>query len=153
MKQPIPFASHAFVFFLILLSVSGTQAQKKIAPDAIAEVKAVLDSQVIAWNAGAQNKEMSVYYESPEMLFVNRTGIRKGYEPIRASYQRAPVDRSRVGTYSYEPLHIERLSPNCVFFVIKWKVEANGRSTMSGVTSMVWKRINKKWVIAAEHAS
>ena len=152
MRRPIPFAGYAFVFFVILFSVSLAQAQKA-ASDPLAEVKAVLDSQVTAWNAGEQNKAMSVYYESPEMLFVNRTGIRKGYEPIKASYQRAPVDRSRVGTYSYEPLHIERLSATCVFFVIKWKVEANGRSTMSGVSSMVWKRINKKWVIAAEHAS
>ena len=152
MKQVIPLASRAFVFLVIILAVSTISAQKKQA-DPIAEVQALLDSQVSAWNGGAPDKATSVYYDSPDMLFVNRTGIRKGYEPIRASYQRAPAQRARLGTYSYEPLHIERLSPNCVFFVIKWKVEAGGRSTMSGVSSMVWKRINKKWVIAAEHAS
>ena len=152
MKQFIPLASRALVFLIAILAVSPAAAQKKQA-DPVTEVQALLDSQVAAWNSGEPDKAMSVYYDSPEMLWVNRTGIRKGYEPIRASYQRAPAQRSRLGTYSYEPLHIEQLSPNCVLFVIKWKVEANGRSTMSGVSSMVWKRIKRKWVIAAELAS
>jgi len=151
MKKLIPIASRPFLFLVILLAVSSTLAQTK--PDAIAEVKAALDAQVSGWNAGAPDKATSVYYDSPEMLWVNRTGIRKGYDLVRASYQRTPAERSRMGTYSYEPLHTDRLSRDCVFLVIRWKIESNGRTTMGGVTSMVWKRINKKWVIAAEHAS
>ncbi len=116
-------------------------------------LRQTLDAQVSGWNAGAPDKATSVYYDSPEMLWVNRTGIRKGYDLVRASYQRTPAERSRMGTYSYEPLHTDRLSRDCVFLVIRWKIESNGRTTMGGVTSMVWKRINKKWVIAAEHAS
>jgi len=151
MKQLIPISSRAFLFLVVLLAVSSTLAQTK--PDPIAEVTAALDGQVNGWNAGVPDKATSVYYDSPEMLWVNRTGIRKGYDLIRASYQRSPAERSRMGTYSYETLHIERLAKDCVFFVIRWKIESNGRTTMGGVTSMVWKRINRKWVIAAEHAS
>ena len=155
MKQLIPFASRAFLFLVIILAVSVASAQKnqRKAPDPLAEVTAILDSQVTAWNSGEQNNSTSIYYDSPEMLWVNRTGIRKGYEPIRATYQRAPARTPRLGTYSYETLHLEQLSRDCVFFVIKWKVEQPGRTPMNGVTSMVWKRINKKWVVAAEHAS
>ena len=152
MKRFIPVACHAFLFLVMLLAVSSTLAQQAKS-DPLAEVKAVLDSQVTAWNTGAPNKAMSIYYDSPDMLWVSRTGIRKGYEPIRATYQRVSAQASRLGTYSYEPLHIEQLSRDCVFFVIKWKIEQNGRSSMSGVSSMVWKRISRKWVVAAEHAS
>ena len=151
MKKLAPVANGACLFVIIVLSVSWTPAQKR--PDAIAEVKAALDAQVAAWNDVATEKPTSVYHDSPEMLWVNRTGIRKGFEPVRAAYRRDSVSRPNIGTYSYEPLHIERLSPSCVYFVIRWKIERNGRSAMNGVTSMVWKRVNKKWVIAAEHAS
>jgi len=150
MKQPTPIAS-VFLFAVILLAVSTIPAQTR--PDALADVKAALDAQVTAWNAGALDMAMSAYHDSPEMLWVNRGGIRKGFEPVRAAYRRDLGDRSRMGTYSYEPLHIERISRDCVYFVIKWKIELNGRTTMGGVSSLVWKRINRKWVIAAEHAS
>jgi hypothetical protein len=151
MKQLVPIAKCASLFLVILLAVSWTPAQTK--SDPIAEVTAALDAQVNGWNAGVPDKAMSVYYDSPDMLWVNRSGIRKGYDLIRASYQRTPAERSRMGTYSYETLHTDRLGRDCVFFVIRWKIESNGRTTMGGVTSMVWKRINKRWVITAEHAS
>ena len=136
---------------LILLAVPLAFAQTK--PDALAQVQAALDAQVTAWNSGALEKSASVYYDSPEMLWVNRTGIRKGTDSLQRSFRRPQTDRSRPGTYSYEPLQILQLSPNCVYFVIRWKMEQNGRNSMTGVTSLVWKRINKKWVIVAEHAS
>src|SRR5688500_5768863 len=151
MKKLAPIANGVCLFVIILLSVSWTPAQKK--PDVLSEVKAALDEQVAAWNEGTSEKPTSVYHDSPEMLWVNRTGIRKGFEPVRAAYRRDSNSRPSIGTYSYEPLHIERLSPSCVYFVIQWKIDRNGRSAMNGVTSMVWKRVNKKWVIAAEHAS
>lgn len=147
MKQTIP----PFVFVLVLFAASWTHAQARA--DAIAEVKAVLDAQVLAWNSGAAEEKNSVYYDSPEMLWVNRTGVRKGIAPVRASYRRPAAESSRRAVYSYEPLHMERLSPNCVYFVIRWKFEQGGRNATTGVTSLVWKKINKRWVIVAEHAS
>lgn len=151
MKTLLSVTRHASLLAVILIAVLWAPAQKR--PDALAEVKAALDTEVAAWNTGTFEKAGSVYHDSPEMLWVNRTGIRKGNETIRASYRRPAANTSRIGLYSYEPLHIERLSPNCVYFVIRWKYELNGRNTMNGVTSMVWKKISKKWVIVAEHAS
>lgn len=151
MNHLLTFANRSFLIIIVFAAVSWTSAQAR--PDALADVKAALDAQVEAWNNGVTEMPTSVYHDSPEMLWVNRTGIRKGFEPVRAAHRRDSASRPSIGTYSYEPLHIEKLSPNCVYFVIRWKIERNGRSTMNGVTSMVWKRVNKKWVIAAEHAS
>jgi ketosteroid isomerase-like protein len=152
MKPSIPFTSFLFILGIILFVSMSTPAQAKADP--VAEVKATLDAQVTAWNVGAAENLNSVYYDSPEMLWVNRTGIRKGIAPVQASYRRASASNTPpAGVYSYEALHTERLSPTCVYFVIKWKYEQRGRNALNGVTSMVWKKINKKWVIVAEHAS
>lgn len=153
MKQFIPVASFAWLIIFVLFAVSPTPAQSKADP--LAEVKAALDTQVAAWNSGASQPGSSVYFDSPEMLWVNRTGVRKGNAPIQASYRRtaASTNPAPAGVYSYEPLHMERLAPNCVYFVMRWKYEMNGRPPQTGVTSLVWKKINKKWVIVAEHAS
>ena len=152
MRSIIPIAKHVLLLTVIaLLAAASASAQSR--PDALADVKAALDAHVAAWNAGATEKPVTVYHDSPEMLWVNRTGIRKGIGPVQAAYRRGSATVSRLGTYTYETLHIEKLSPTCVYFVIRWRVEQNGRSAMTGVTSMLWKRINKKWVIAAEHAS
>lgn len=151
MKPRISTAILSCILVLILFAVSGTSAQTRTDP--LADVKAALDAQVKAWNAGALERSASVYHDSPEMLWVNRTGIRKGNQLIQASFRRPQNSGPRQGLYSYEPLHITQLSPNCVYFVIRWNLETSGRRSVTGVTSLVWKRINKKWFIVAEHAS
>jgi hypothetical protein len=129
----------------------GAYAQK--VPVAIAEVKAALDRQVNAWNAADLENAMKVYWNSPEMLWVSRSGIEKGYLPILEGYRKDFQNKTKMGIYTYEPLHIEQISKTSVLYVYRWKIELNGKRTMGGVSSQIWKKINNIWVITAEHAS
>jgi hypothetical protein len=116
-------------------------------------VKASLEGQVKAWNSGMLEEAMAYYYNSPDLLWIDRTGIEKGYEPVFQSYRKDFSDRSLMGTYSYEPLHIEVVSKNKVFYVYRWKIILNGKKMMGGVSSQIWKRSGKNWFIHSEHAS
>jgi hypothetical protein len=121
--------------------------------DPQSQVKVALDEQVRAWNSGELEKAMAYYWNSTDMLWINRAGVSKGYQPVLEDYLKSYTDRSQMGTYSYTPLHIQTLSPELVYFVFKWKIEVKDKKPMGGVSSQIWKKINKSWVVVSEHAS
>lgn len=137
-----------FLVFICFMALQGFPQ-----PRSVKQVKAALDEQVNAWNAGQLEKAMGYYYNSPDLLWISRAGIAKGYEPIFQGYVKDYTDRSLMGTYSYEPLHIEVLSAAKVFYVFRWKIDLNGKKIMGGISSQIWKRSGKDWLIISEHAS
>ena len=136
------------ILLLALLALPAFSQNK-----ATEKVKAALDGQVNAWNSGKLEEAMAYYHNSPELLWISRTGLEKGYEPIFQSYLIDFKDRSLMGFYNYEPLYIEALSRKKVYYVYRWKIEQNGKKLMGGVSSQIWKKSNKRWLIFSEHAS
>jgi ketosteroid isomerase-like protein len=122
-------------------------------PTAVKRVKAALDGQVAAWNAGDLEKAMAFYWNSPDILWISRGGVSKGYQPVFEDFKKDFADRSKMGVYTYTPLHIEMLSKSSVLYVYRWKIELNGKRIMGGVSSQIWKKIDGVWLITSEHAS
>jgi ketosteroid isomerase-like protein len=121
--------------------------------DAITEVKRALDGQVEAWNRGDLEKAMTFYWNSPDMLWISRNGTETGYQEVLDGFQKNFTDRSKMGVYTYDPLHIEQVSPEAVYYVYRWKIDLQGKKLMGGVSSQLWKKIGGNWVITSEHAS
>lgn len=119
----------------------------------IKEVRTAIDEQVAAWNKGALEEAMTYYWNSPDMLWINRAGVQKGYEDVLEAYKLDFKDRSKMGQYSVEELYAELLSEGIVLYVVRWKIELDGKKLMGGVSSQLWKPIDGKWVITIEHGS
>ena len=149
MKNKIVGAAFIIVFAVILVST----AYSAVKTDPLTEVKSALQNQVAAWNAGDLEKAMGFYWNSPEMLWISKQGIQKGYQPVLEGYRKDFADKSKMGVYSYESLFIDRLSTTSVYYVFKWKIELNGKRLMGGISSQIWKPIGGRWVITSEHAS
>ncbi|WP_048921219.1 YybH family protein [Rufibacter radiotolerans] len=115
--------------------------------------KTGLQGQVNAWNAGDLEQAMDFYWNSPEMLWISKSGIEKGWQPVLEMFQQDFKDRSTMGVYTYVPLHLEDLGKEATLFVFRWKIELEGKQLMGGISSQVWKKMNGKWVITSEHAS
>jgi ketosteroid isomerase-like protein len=131
----------------ICLFASGTWANP------VSDVKAALDGQVKAWNTGDLEKAMSFYWDSPDMLWISKAGIEKGYKTVLEGYRKDFANKSKMGVYTYEPMNIEQLSKRVVHYVFRWKIELGGKKIMGGLSSQIWKKINGRWVITSEHAS
>lgn len=121
--------------------------------DAIKAVQQALDGQVQAWNNGDLETAMTFYWNSPEMLWINNTGVEKGYQEVLEMFRTDFADSRQMGTYTYEPLYIEQISPEAVYYVFRWKIERDGKRLMGGVSSQIWKTVNGRWVATSEHAS
>ena len=138
---------------LIIAAILSLQTALRAEPTAVKRVKAALDGQVAAWNAGDLEKAMAFYWNSPQILWISRGGVSKGYQPVLDDFKKEFSDRSKMGIYSYTPLHIEKLSTSSVLYVYRWKIELKGKRIMGGVSSQIWKKIGGVWLITSEHAS
>lgn len=117
------------------------------------EVVKALEGQIKAWNKGDLETAMTFYWNSPEMLWVSKSGVERGYQEVLEVFRSDFTDSSTMGVYSYEPLHIEQVSPEAVYFVFRWKIELDGKHLMGGVSSQIWKKKDGRWVVTSEHAS
>ncbi|MBJ6117017.1 nuclear transport factor 2 family protein [Pontibacter sp. BT310] len=149
-------ASNLRLLYLTLLLMATTTIVSSFTipkGDAVQEVKQALEGQIAAWNKGDLETAMGFYWNSPEMLWISKGGTEKGYQEVYDMFLQDFTDRSKMGVYSYEPLHIEQVSREAVFFVFRWKIELDGKRLMGGVSSQVWKKLNGRWVVTSEHAS
>lgn len=121
--------------------------------DEVQAVQQALDGQVEAWNKGDLEKAMTFYWNSPEMLWISKAGVERGYQEVLDMFRVDFADPTQMGIYTYEPLHIEQLSPEAVYYVFRWKIEKDDAILMGGVSSQLWKKIEDKWVATSEHAS
>ncbi|WP_051189357.1 YybH family protein [Daejeonella oryzae] len=119
----------------------------------ISEVKTALEGQISAWNKGNLEGAMSFYWNSDKLLWISKSGTDKGYQPVFESFLSDFKDRSQMGKFTYEPLHIESLSDEIVYYVYRWKIELGDKKLMGGISSQIWRKPDNKWVITSEHAS
>lgn len=138
------------VAITLLSGEANAQPQHR---DPVRSVQKALAGQVAAWNAGDLEAAMAFYRNSPDMIWISKSGVDKGYQSVLDAYLKDFADRTKMGLYSYEPLHIESLSSACVYYVFRWRIELAGKRLMGGISSQLWKRIDGRWVITSEHAS
>jgi len=134
-------------------NASGNTLDLVTAESPVEAARMGLQGQVDAWNVGNLEQAMAFYWNSPEMLWISKNGVEKGWQPVLEMFEQDFKDRSTMGTYSYEPLHLEALGEAAALYVIRWKIELNGERLMGGISSQFWKRLDGLWVIASEHAS
>ena len=115
-------------------------------------VQQALEGQVQAWNTGDLEKA-TFYWNSPEMFWISKTGVQKGYQEVLDMYRTDFADSSQMGTYTYEPLHIEALSPEAVYYIFRWKMEKDGTRLMGDLSSQLWKMKDGNCVATSEHVS
>ena len=70
----------SFILIPFYLYTPMMNVHNKIDPTT--EVIKSLDEQAAAWNNGELEKAMKYYWNSPEMLWVSKAGIMKGYQPV-----------------------------------------------------------------------
>lgn len=138
---------------LLLMTATILTASSAPGKSATQQVQQALEGQISAWNKGDLETAMTYYWNSPDMLWISKNGTDKGYQEVYDMFLQDFADRSKMGIYTCEPLHIEQVSESAVYFAFRWKIELEGKQLMGGVSSQVWKKLNGRWVVTSEHAS
>jgi ketosteroid isomerase-like protein len=57
-----------------------------------------------------------------------------------------------MGKLSFQLLHVQRLAADVYFVVGKWSLRRSAGDT-GGHYTLVWRKINGRWVIVSDHSS
>jgi beta-aspartyl-peptidase (threonine type) len=144
------------IFSLILIigavgspDVFGRTLQRK-ARD-VQAIKAVLDSQVAAWNQRNLERYMEGYWNSPDLTFysggIETTGWRATLERYRGRYQ---GEGKEMGRLTFSDVKIDILGPQSAFVRGRWHLKLSS-GDIGGLFTLIFRRFREGWRIVHDH--
>ena len=135
-----------FLAFLTTLAYSQSKA-------GISEVTEAMKKQEIAWNKADIEGFMSYYWKSDSLKFIGSKGISYGWQKTLDNYKKSYPNADAMGVLTFENNTIEQLSPTKIFVIGKWNLKRKEGADVGGHYTLLWKKINGKWVIVVDHTS
>jgi ketosteroid isomerase-like protein len=132
------------LFSVIIYAQKPSKAQKSI--------QSVLATQTQAWNAGDLTTFMSTYWHSDSLRFIGKSGLTYGWQQTLNNYQKNYPNKEAMGQLDFKIITIEVLSKRSAFVVGKWHL-ARTIGDLSGHFTLLFRKIEGKWLIVADHSS
>jgi ketosteroid isomerase-like protein len=142
---------NSFLFFMTIalctISIFGN-AQNK---DEQA-IRSVLNNQIKYWNSGDLTSFMEGYWKNDSLVFIGSSGPTYGYAKTLANYKKNYPSLDYMGKLSFEIIQVRPLTSDHYFVIGKWHLSRKVGDA-SGVYTLLFKKINGKWNIIADHSS
>ena len=116
------------------------------------EVRNVLAKQNAAWNRGDVDAFMVGYWDNDTLMFIGQSGVTYGYKNTLANYKKNYPDTTVMGKLTFTLINLKQLSPE--YFHVTGKYHLTRTiGDASGHFTLVFRKINGKWVIISDHSS
>jgi len=116
------------------------------------EIRAVLASQTESWNKGDLELFMQTYWHNDSLMFIGKNGIKWGWQTTLDNYKRGYPDTVSMGKLDFNILIVKKLSDEYYYIVGKWHLQRT-IGDLSGHYDLLFRKINGKWMIIADHSS
>src|SRR5215813_14275530 len=115
-------------------------------PGVEAQIKSVLDRQVVDWNRGDTEGFLLGY--DPKTIFVGEK-ITRGLDQVRVRYQTHYPTRASMGTLTFSDIEVHMLGPTSAFVIGRWRLERSQEAggDTGGVYSLLFRKTEKGWKI------
>ena len=120
--------------------------------DAEATIRGLLQAQLASWNAGDIDAFMEHYWKSEGLTFSSGGKLTRGWQETLENYRQRYPSRDDMGTTSFENLEVTLLSPASALVLGDWRLERDS-GDIGGKFSLVFRRIDGRWVIVHDHTS
>lgn len=140
------------LFFTLIFILAFGQTHAQTASDRRA-ILAILNRQTADWNAGRVEAFMNGYWQSDSLTFVGKVGVTKGYEGTLASYKKRYPDRATMGTLKFDILKLEFQASGVAYVIGRWHLTRPQVGDVGGHYTLLWRKINRRWVIVSDHSS
>ncbi|HLL25827.1 MAG TPA: nuclear transport factor 2 family protein [Kofleriaceae bacterium] len=142
---------------LLVIAACGaatpTPAKRSFVPADRDAVKAVLDAQVTAWNAGDLDAYMAGYAKAAWLVFTSGGRIRRGWQATFDAYQQKYArDPAQMGKLVFEVLSIDPVGADGAVVLGNWTL-TNSPSDGRGVFTVVLERRVDGWKVIHDHTS
>jgi ketosteroid isomerase-like protein len=115
-------------------------------------IRKILNDQIAAWNTGNIEEFMKGYWNNDSLMFIGKSGVTYGYQNTLMNYKKHYSNADKMGALTFELIKIQRLSPEYFYVVGKWHLTRRAGDT-GGYYNLLFRKINGKWLIVADHSS
>jgi ketosteroid isomerase-like protein len=141
----------SLVIIITLIAVSAVNPLRAQDPE-VTRIKALMDAQLKAWNAGNLEGFMDTYWKSDSLLFIGKKGLTYGWQATLDNYRKSYPGKEGMGTLSFQLLEFKQLAADAYFVIGKWNLERT-IGDLSGHFSILLRKIGGEWKIVADHSS
>ena len=111
----------AGVFLIIIAGAIGTFGQSQKVKDKIAaDIRALMDKQVAAWNAGDIDGFMNGYWRSEKLVFISGDKVTRGWQPTLDNYKKGYDSRAKMGVLTFSDVEVSVLSDDAAVVLGSW---------------------------------
>jgi ketosteroid isomerase-like protein len=142
-----------YLYVLVALMAIPLQAQT---PEE--SIRNVMKIQSEAWNAGDVDGFMKYYWNSPELTFVSKRGVSKGWQQVYDNYKKGYPDKQAMGSLTFDQLVFEEMNGTTYMVTGHWwleyeKIKDSDRVDTGGWFTLIFKKFKKDWLIVYDHTS
>lgn len=132
----------------LLASVSCSVAQSF----AEKEIRDIMDKSAKNWSGGKIDEFMKSYWNSDSVMYVGGNKITYGYHNMLDAYKRAFPDTASMGRLAFDLIDVRELSRD--YFLVTGKFFLTRTiGNANGVFTVLFRKINGKWLIVYDHSS
>jgi len=124
----------------------------KAAASAEHEIRAVLDAQVRAWNAGDLRGFMEGYAQSERTRFQSGGDVFLGWQDVFERYRKRYGNQGSMGTLKFSGVEVTALAPDAALASGRWRLE-RAQDAPSGLFTLLFRRTSAGWRIVHDHTS
>lgn len=136
-------------FLSILLAVTLVSAAQSKDEKTI---RNLLAEQTAAWNRGDIESFMKGYWENDSLMFIGKSGVTYGWTNTLNNYKKGYPDTAAMGQLTFTLIKLEKISRKYFQVVGKWFLKRS-IGDVGGHYTLLLRKINRKWVIVADHSS
>ena len=117
-------------------------------------VRAVLNSQVGAWNRGDLEGFMAGYWRSPDLEFYSGDKITLGWDATLARYKKSYQGEGKdMGHLDFSDLQVHTNSSGVAWVSGQWHLKMKDGSEKGGLFTLIFHKMADGWKIIHDHTS
>jgi beta-aspartyl-peptidase (threonine type) len=127
-------------------------ARSDVGPEA--NVRDVLNQQVVAWNKGDLDGFLAGYWNSPKVVFMSGGQRFDGYSAMRDRYRRRyKAEGKAMGQLAFSELDVEALGQESVLARGRFRLTMPDGSKPTGLFTLIVRKLPDGWKIVHDHTS
>ena len=143
----------SFVTISAILFAACQKQTTQSNTESVAEIQAVLDRQVAAWNRGDLEGFMNGYWNSPDLTFYSASSAVSGWKTTLDRYRmRYQSEGQEMGQLDFSDEKIEMLGPAAAFVRGRWHLKMSS-SEQGGLYTLTFRKLEGGWKIVHDHTS
>jgi len=140
-----------FIGTAFLTELFGAETDPEV-EQITAQIRAAIQAQEAAWNAGDLEGFMNGYARSEKTTFVSGDEVTRGWEPVLARYKARYSDRQKMGTLTFSELEITPLASDMAVVLGRWQLK-RAQDNPRGRFTLIFRRLPEGWRIVQDHTS